>query len=173
MESKACILTIRGCNMSNLTSEFVFKQEQACILSQFSLKDGHFLGQLLVEAAGDKVEKTAISVSFGERIIYVRAGSETALENDYWARRKRNVVHHHGHSSMFVRLANNCDEEEYYRMSGLDPAEYAIHGGGFPIVVNHVGLVGTVVISGLPMEEDHAICYEALKRFKEAHGTRE
>jgi uncharacterized protein (UPF0303 family) len=40
---------------------------------------------------------------------------------------------------------------------GLLLADYAAHGGGFPVVLRGTGLVGTVVASGLPQREDHAL----------------
>jgi uncharacterized protein (UPF0303 family) len=41
-------------------------------------------------------------------------------------------------------------------------ADYAAHGGGFPIVLRGTGLIGTVVASGLPQREDHAMVVAAL-----------
>ena len=45
----------------------------------------------------------------------------------------------------------------------LDPADYAAHGGAFPITIKNVGMIGTVTVSGLRQAEDHAIAVEALR----------
>jgi uncharacterized protein (UPF0303 family) len=47
----------------------------------------------------------------------------------------------------------------------VDPAEFAAHGGAFPVRVRGVGLVGTVAVSGLPQEEDHRLVVTILERF--------
>ena len=39
--------------------------------------------------------------------------------------------------------------------------EYSAHGGAFPVFVEGTGLVGAVVVSGLPQEEDHAPSWSA------------
>jgi uncharacterized protein (UPF0303 family) len=48
---------------------------------------------------------------------------------------------------------------------GPAAADYAAHGGCFPIVVRGVGFVGTVAVSGLPQKEDHDLVVEALRAF--------
>jgi len=49
--------------------------------------------------------------------------------------------------------------------SGVDPIQYAAHGGSFPIIVRDVGVVGTVTVSGLPQAADHALVVEVLRTF--------
>ena len=45
---------------------------------------------------------------------------------------------------------------------GLADRDVADHGGSFPIVVDGVGCVGAVTVSGLPQREDHELVVEAL-----------
>ena len=49
---------------------------------------------------------------------------------------------------------------------GLDPLLYAAAGGCVPIVVEGVGMVGTVTVSGLAQEDDHALVVEALRALR-------
>jgi uncharacterized protein (UPF0303 family) len=45
---------------------------------------------------------------------------------------------------------------------GLPNADYAGHGGSFPIRVQNAGLIGAVTVSGLPQRVDHESVVEAL-----------
>ena len=42
---------------------------------------------------------------------------------------------------------------------------YSGSGGGFPVVVTRVGMVGTIAISGLRHDLDHAFIVDALTLF--------
>jgi len=43
----------------------------------------------------------------------------------------------------------------------MDPAQFWGHGGGCPLAIRGVGVVGTIAVSGLPHEVDHALKVEA------------
>jgi len=44
----------------------------------------------------------------------------------------------------------------------LSPADYAAHGGGFPLVTLDSGVIGCVTVSGLPQVMDHLVVVHAL-----------
>lgn len=148
------------------SKELLLKQEEVAVLKRFDMDDAFMLAQRVLELAGDDASKISVSIYKGIREVFFLAGNETTYENEYWIHRKRNVVNHHEHSSMLVRLNYDGDEEKYYRLNALKPSEYAIHGGGFPIRVEGTGFVGVVTISGLAMEDDHMLCVNALNMLK-------
>ncbi|HHT8835710.1 TPA: heme-binding protein, partial [Burkholderia cenocepacia] len=45
---------------------------------------------------------------------------------------------------------------------GLPVAEYASHGGSFPLTVAGAGVIGSITASGLPQRADHEFVVEAL-----------
>ena len=44
----------------------------------------------------------------------------------------------------------------------LSMSDYAAHGGSFPITVPSAGVIGSVIVSGLPQRVDHELVVEAL-----------
>jgi len=48
---------------------------------------------------------------------------------------------------------------------GMNPRYYALSGGGFPIRVSETGMIGVVVVSGLPHLADHDFVVESISRF--------
>ncbi len=89
----------------------------------------------------------------------------TAADDDAWIERKVAVVRRFGHSSLYVCRALQAEGRTIQEKFLLDEAEYAPHGGAFPITVRGVGVVGVVTVSGLSQEEDHQLVVEVLRAF--------
>lgn len=91
--------------------------------------------------------------------------SGTALDNDFWVVRKRNAVIRWQTSTWQLHNKFEGDEEKFKAKLGLgeSASEYAIHGGGVPILVKNVeGPVAVVVVSGLKQWDDHQVVIEEL-----------
>jgi uncharacterized protein (UPF0303 family) len=84
----------------------------------------------------------------------------TTPDNAEWVRRKSNVTFRFHRSSYALGL-----EMEQKRSSlearGLPTADYASHGGSFPIRVQNSGFIAAVTVSGLPQRADHELVVEA------------
>jgi uncharacterized protein (UPF0303 family) len=87
---------------------------------------------------------------------------EATPDNAEWARRKRNTVLRFRRSSYGVGLSLRAQGTTLEAKAGAGPADFAAHGGGFPLLLEGTGCVGAVVVSGLPQREDHALVVEAL-----------
>jgi uncharacterized protein (UPF0303 family) len=79
-----------------------------------------------------------------------------------WIRRKRNTVMRFARSSYAIGLELEFTGMTLESRQGLALSDFAGHGGGFPIRLRGTGLVGSIVVSGLPQREDHALVIEAL-----------
>lgn len=82
-------------------------------------------------------------------------------DNVNWVRRKRNMVLRYFRSSYASGLKLRKDGKTV-EDNGLDGADYAPHGGSFPINVKGTGCIGAVTVSGLPQRDDHNLVVEAL-----------
>jgi uncharacterized protein (UPF0303 family) len=123
------------------------------------------LGQALVAAARDGGLAVTVDIRRGDQQLFHAALPGTAADNDAWIERKNRVVRRFGHSSFHVGTSLRRDGVTIAERFLLDEAEYAPHGGAFPVIVRDVGVVGTVTVSGLPQEEDHRLVVDTLRAF--------
>lgn len=79
-----------------------------------------------------------------------------------WVRRKSNVVLRFHRSSFAVGLDLEERKTSLVERWGLPVADYASHGGSFPIRVRGSGCVGAVSVSGLAQRDDHNLVVEAV-----------
>ncbi|GIM94907.1 heme-degrading domain-containing protein [Paractinoplanes toevensis] len=140
------------------------EQERELVFDRFSNADAWRLGCLLVELAGDK--PVAIDIRRGTQQLFHAGLEGSTADNDAWIARKVRVVERYGASSYLVGRRLAAKGQELDAGMGVDPADYAAHGGAFPIRIRNVGIVAVVTVSGLPQAEDHALVVQALGMFR-------
>jgi uncharacterized protein (UPF0303 family) len=141
------------------------RQEDRLRFRRFDNETALALGAHLLEAARSRGLPVTISVRRGDQRLFHAALPGTSADNDAWIDRKSRVVDRYGHSSYFVGTRFRAAGSTFEESSRLDPDLYAAHGGVFPVIVEGVGPVGTVGISGLPQVDDHAFVVEQLESF--------
>lgn len=148
----------------DMSLDELLEEERQLVFDRFDEDTAWELGTLLVAEARERKLAIAIDVRRGARILFHAARPGTAEENDRWIDRKSRSVQRFGHSSYYIgrRLAalGMTIEQKYF----VPAADYAFHGGCVPISVKGVGMVGSVAVSGLSQEEDHAMVTGAIRR---------
>lgn len=138
------------------------EQAERLVLAHFTHDDAWRLGTLLVESARDRGLPVAIDIHKGSQQLFHCALPGSSADNDGWIDRKRRVAERYGAASLLVGARFRAKGQTFEDSSRLDPIQYAAHGGAVPIMVEGVGMVGTVTVSGLPQADDHALVVEAL-----------
>ena len=138
-------------------------EEDELQLTRFTADDAWKLGSSLVAAGRERSLPIAVDITRNRHQLFHAALPGATPDNDSWIRRKTAVVDRFGHSSLYVRQSSIERGTTFEAEFGLDPAEYAAHGGAFPLLVRDVGPVGAVVVSGLPQVEDHRMVVAALR----------
>ncbi len=134
-------------------------QERELHFPRFDEDAAWHLGSRLRDIAVSRKLGIAIDVRrFGQPLFYA-ALPGTSPDNAEWVRRKSNLVARFHRSSYAVGLEMGASLFEKY---GLAVAEYAAHGGSFPIRVHGAGVIGSVTVSGLPQRSDHELVVEVL-----------
>jgi uncharacterized protein (UPF0303 family) len=143
----------------------LLEQEERLQLAGFDNDDAFRLGMLLVERARARGLALTVDLTRAQQQLFHVALPGTSPDNDHWVRRKTAVVYRFHRSSYYMGVSCRVRGIGLAERFALDPAEFAAHGGSFPIRVRGVGLVGTVTVSGLPQEEDHRQVVAALGEF--------
>ena len=142
--------------------ERIEHQERELTFTKFDLEIAWRLGQQLRALGADRRLPVVIDVRyFGQQLFY-SALPGSVPDNAEWGRRKSNTVARFHRSSYAVGLmlkqANTTLPERY----ALPLADFAAHGGSFPIHLKGIAVIGAVTVSGLPQRADHELVVEAL-----------
>jgi uncharacterized protein (UPF0303 family) len=140
----------------------VAHQEKTLVFSAFDASDAWSLGQRLRDRAVADRLSVVIDVSLFSMPLFYVALEGTSPDNANWVRRKRNCVARFFRSSYATGLSLARDGRSLQDKFGLSDADFAPHGGSFPITVQGAGCIGAVTVSGLPQRQDHAVVVEAL-----------
>lgn len=142
--------------------ERIEQQEQELVIPRLDAQTAWELGARLRELASERGLAVVIDVRrFGQPLFYA-AMDGTTPDNVEWVRRKSNVVARFHASSYAAGLNEKLKNQTLAESQGLAVADYATHGGSFPLRVAGAGVVGSVTVSGLPQRADHELVIEAL-----------
>ena len=141
----------------------VVEQEARLQFTAFTHDDAWMLGVRLRDIALERGHAITIDIALGEQRLFHCALPGTSAHNDVWIERKKRTVREFGASSYLVGLRFPVlDNHTLEAAPWMDPRQFAGHGGGFPLAIRNVGVVGTIAVSGLPHQLDHALIVEAV-----------
>lgn len=144
------------------TAEEVLQQECDMELDSFSAEDAFTLGMNVLDIAGEQSKSLVVSVRRNGKLLFYKAGPATVIDQDDRIRRKTNAVNLRGHSSFYLFLKYEGDEQAFCQANSVKAEDYALYGGCFPIKLRNKGMIGTVAVSGLTAEEEHMLCLNAI-----------
>lgn len=141
----------------------VAEQETRLVFPAFDEATAWDVGEKLVRRARAEEAPVVIDIRTPDRTLFHAALPGASPANDLWALRKSNVVFHFHKSSYAVGLANRARGRGIRPEIGLDPMDFADHGGSFPVRVRGTGVVAAISVSGLAQEDDHGMIVAVLE----------
>jgi uncharacterized protein (UPF0303 family) len=138
------------------------RQETELVFSEFNELVAHALGERIRERALRENLVIVTDIRTWDRQLYFMALPDTSADNSEWVRRKANLVRRVQKSSYRVVLENKTGLDHFAPRRGLDNADYVLAGGGFPIRVKGVGVIGCATVSGLHERDDHQVVVDAI-----------
>ena len=142
----------------------ISRQEAELVFPSFDYDAAWSLGLTVRELALSRKQGIVIDIRrFGQPhqpLFYTALGGTP--DNSRWVQRKTNVVARFYRSSYAIGLLLEQAGRSFGDRYNLPDADYAAHGGCFPINVAGTGIIGAVTVSGLTQREDHNLVVEAL-----------
>ncbi len=151
-------------NKSNLIQKYDDELE-TLQFDAFTSQTALDIGTWLITLAKEKGYSISMDISRFNHQLFHFSFDGTTPDKDMWVRRKKNVVQHFYKSSIYMAEKIKVDGSNLHDKYGLHPKDYAAIGGSFPIIIKHVGVIGTITVSGLTPEEDHQLVILAIDRY--------
>ncbi|CAB4543967.1 MAG: hypothetical protein F2519_06495 [Actinobacteria bacterium] len=148
----------------------LLREEEVLALPALSQEDALTIGQIAYEIGTTRNLAITIEVRLGEWTVFHASLPGSKPENDEWIARKARVVLASGHSTMHERVLSEETNVDWYELHNLPEKLHAIHGGGLPLNVIGKGLVGILLISGLPQVDDHLLGIEIITEYLARKG---
>lgn len=142
------------------------KQDEKIILKHFSNIDAYHLGSYISEEAIAKQHAIVLDIERNNQSIYHFVNDGASLNNEMWLSKKKNVVKQFGHSSAFIACKLKEQGMTFKQKYG-DDSQYAVTPGSVPIIVEGVGIVAYMGVSGLDSDSDHELMMNGLRYLKE------
>jgi uncharacterized protein (UPF0303 family) len=138
------------------------KQEKLAVFSRFNEEDAFDLGSMVILLARQTSAPVIVNIRTPNRTLFHASLPGSAADNDEWARRKSNIVLRYNQSSLLFGETLALKGREINPDMGITLAEYAGHGGSFPIRIVQGLVIAAITVSGLRQIDDHNMVVEAL-----------
>jgi len=138
------------------------RQETELVFAEFNELVAHELGERIRERALREKLVIVADIRTFDRQLYFMSLPGTTADNAEWVRRKANLVQRVQKSSYRAVLENKTDADHFLPRRGLDNADFVLAGGGFPLRVKGVGVIGCITVSGLHERDDHQVAVDAV-----------
>jgi uncharacterized protein (UPF0303 family) len=137
-------------------------QEKQLQFASFDEETAWRLGSYVRTVAIERKLSLVVDVRRFAQPLFYAALPGTTPDNVEWVRRKGNTAARFHRSSYAIGLELEEKKSNLLDRYGLPVADYASHGGSFPLRVAGAGVIGSITVSGLPQREDHQLAVEAL-----------
>lgn len=144
--------------------KIIAEQESSLAFDGFDEDKAYEIGTYIREAGRGLDKGLVAGVFLWDRTLFWSATPGSTATNWHWATRKVALVKIMFKSSYRIVLERGDKPRLLEPNWGMDPTQYAISGGAFPIRVKSVGIIGAVAVSGLHERDDHEFARSAIAR---------
>lgn len=142
----------------------IAEQEQKLVFDRFDEDVAFAIGGTVREAGKAIGKGIAVGVYLWDRTLFYGATAGASEGNRGWVERKAKLVRLQLKSSYRIVLERGDRPRLLEPSWAIEPTEYAIAGGAFPVSIKGAGAIGAVAVSGLSERDDHEFARSAIAR---------
>lgn len=151
--------------LETFTFADLLAEEKSMTLPRFSRQDALSVGLDILKRAKQQPMPIAVEITINGLVVFRHFMDGVPKNSENWLMKKKNTVDLMSMSSL--RFGAMLKERGLTLADrALDPALYAVHGGGYPIVLEGTGQIGSLCVSGLADRDDHQLILDALAALK-------
>lgn len=140
----------------------IIEQELGLAFPSFDEHSAFAIGSSIRERAVRESLALVVDVRLWDRPLFYCAMPGTTGDNPNWVRRKANTVQRLQKSTYRLVLETGGGDRLFPPHRALPAEDFVMAGGGFPIRVKGIGVVGAVTVSGLHERDDHEVAVAAI-----------
>lgn len=145
--------------------ETLIEQEKELQFEKFDNDTALDIGLRIMNEGRERKLPIAIDITRCRQSLFHVLLPGATSDNDEWIMKKINVVYRFEKSSLYMELILRQKNDSIENVFHVSSDNYAASGGAFPVRVKGTGVVGTIAVSGLASEEDHALITGILKGY--------
>jgi uncharacterized protein (UPF0303 family) len=138
-------------------------EEEELVFTNFDHHDAWRLGSLIANRALASEYGVAIDIRRHNLVLFRCVLPGATSDQEEWIRRKSNSVLRFEHSTAF--LTERFWDRDPLGGGWLEPGDYTLAGGSFPVRVRGAGVIGAVTASGLSSDEDHQLVVDGIRNY--------
>jgi uncharacterized protein (UPF0303 family) len=138
-------------------------EEEELVFASFDHHAAWLLGSLIANRALASEYGVAIDIRRHNVVLFRCVLPGATSDQEEWIRRKSNSVLRFEHSTAF--LTEQFSDRDPLGGGWLEPGDYTLAGGSFPVRVRGAGVIGAVTVSGLSSDEDHQLVVDGIRDY--------
>lgn len=136
--------------------------EQAYVFSTFDTNVAFTLGMFYLEKAKKDKLPIVVDISTNNLVYFHFANTGSTANNEVFIQRKKNTVMRFYHSTWWVSHKVKHDGQAMHEKYGTNNQDFSLLYGGWPIIVQGLGVIGSICVSGLTQEQDNQLIMDGL-----------
>lgn len=144
-------------------------QEETLQFDVFNEDTAWQLGSIIYERGKSDSLPIVIEIKKFDQPLFLAARSGVTFDHHDWIRRKGNTVQRFLRSSYRLGQELAVQKLDITQRFHLSAYDYTSAGGGFPIIVKNIGVIGSIAVSGLPEQQDHQLIVDTLADYLGKH----
>ncbi|GHV66175.1 hypothetical protein AGMMS49928_00220 [Spirochaetia bacterium] len=146
------------------------KEEEELAFTSFSHRDAWNIAASIVEKTKNDPQPLGFEIYLNGLLIFRYFPTGITQDHEYWLYRKYRTVKLREMSSMRMKWMAEMNNSKITDWK-LDPNNYCLAGGGYPIKIKDTGMIGAIVATGTNDTDEHNKIVEAIREYQTGRSS--